>query len=190
MATRSGVGPAPIQAARLTALSDSALLLSRVLERETRKQSVIKRVRQPAGRRLAEASLLRKDSTSRGWSLLRNVPISKTIADVRRGSRLGLPFIRVESRLSGLRRRIWSMFNDPMSSLLGRYISFVLLCAVFAGSLIFVLQTEPSLSSFAEQLTTAEHVCIYLFSVEFVVRIACAPDYVSFFWVRVLGDYG
>ncbi|EQC29462.1 hypothetical protein SDRG_12710 [Saprolegnia diclina VS20] len=181
MPTWSGVGPASIETTRITALSDSALLLSRVLERETRKQSVIKRVRQPAGRRPAQSTLLRKDSSSRGWNLLRKVSISKTITDARRGSGHGLPYIRVESRIAGVRRRIWTMFNDPMSSLLGRYISFVLLCAVFAGSLIFVLQTEPSLSTFAEQLTTAEHVCIYLFSVEFVVRVACAPHYVSFF---------
>ncbi|OQR97323.1 Voltage-gated Ion Channel (VIC) Superfamily [Achlya hypogyna] len=171
----SGPTEATVGEELLPTLSDSALLLSRVLERETRKQSIIKRVRQPARRPADPAIPL---VTAKGWGVVRKS--TRTLLEMRRkSSSKVLVYPTVSSPIS-LRGRVWQLFQDPMSSLLGRYVSFVLLSAVFAGSVIFVLQTEPALAYVADQLSTAEHVCIYLFSIEFALRLGCTPSYTNF----------
>ncbi|OQR94460.1 Voltage-gated Ion Channel (VIC) Superfamily, partial [Thraustotheca clavata] len=174
-----------------TSLSESALLLSRVLERETRKQSVIKRVRKrrdaatthtlntgPAPRSLW--GVVRKATLSRSSNVLKlkSKAISQNTLQISGLTSVnGLPSFPVAS--TSLRQRIWSLFHDPMSSTLARYVSIVLLGAVFVGSTIFIMQTEPSLASISPQLTM--HTCIYLFSAEFAIRILCTPSYLDFF---------
>ncbi|KDO24715.1 hypothetical protein SPRG_10249 [Saprolegnia parasitica CBS 223.65] len=52
----------------------------------------------------------------------------------------------------------------------------LLLSAVFVGTLIFILQTEPSLTWLAPQLTILERGCVFLFTAELALRVACAPN--------------
>ncbi|CAK4159049.1 unnamed protein product [Aphanomyces euteiches] len=121
-------------------LPESAMLLSRVLEREARKQTVLKRFR--------PSSFGRRDATT-------NVPTKKMI---RPGS-----------------SRTTVKFSQA------RVVSIALLSAVFVATTVYILSTLPDLDDLTKAiLSTIEAVCMYMFTIEFCIRLCCTPEFFKF----------
>ncbi|CAK4685130.1 hypothetical protein LEN26_001200 [Aphanomyces euteiches] len=155
-------------------LTERALVLSRVLERQTRKHSISRRV-----------------SSLPAISKLVPTPLHKAayVLPVRESSSiqpLPAPVVQLKrrSRLHGfwaLRHRLFLLFHDATSSYEARCVSIFLLFAVAVSIIVYIIQTQPDLDpDFRTALQTIELGCIYLFSVDFAVRFVCTSDYKAF----------
>mmetsp|Transcript_59943 Transcript_59943/g.130011 ORF Transcript_59943/g.130011 Transcript_59943/m.130011 type:complete len:793 (+) Transcript_59943:71-2449(+) len=76
--------------------------------------------------------------------------------------------------------RIFLTFDDPETCFLANFISSLVLVTIFVSSLCFILSTVPefqvypsdgSMPKAAEAFGTIEDVCLWLFTVEYVIRL-------------------
>ncbi|KAG9412705.1 Potassium voltage-gated channel sub G member 1 [Aphanomyces cochlioides] len=147
-------------------LPESAMLLSRVLEREARKQTVLKRFR--------PSSVGRRDATT-------DVPTKKMIR--RRSSRTTIKFSQVSatnttSSMSAMHRTAPRLpaIDEP-----ARVVSITLLSAVFVATTVYILSTLPDLDDLTKAiLSNIEAVCMYMFTIEFCIRLCCTPELFKF----------
>ena len=92
------------------------------------------------------------------------------------------------SKLAVYQQILWDTFEKPHKSCLARYISLLSICLVLVSTVGMCLNTMPSfrLSSSSEQdrdnphLALLEAVCISWFTVEYLLRLAGAPQKISF----------
>ncbi|CAK4146284.1 unnamed protein product [Aphanomyces euteiches] len=131
-------------------LTERALVLSRVLERQTRKHSISRRV-----------------SSLPAISKLVPTPLHKAayVLPVRESSSiqpLPAPVVQLKrrSRLHGfwaLRHRLFLLFHDATSSYEARCVSIFLLFAVAVSIIVYIIQTQPDLDpDFRTALQTIE----------------------------------
>ncbi|KAF0685439.1 Aste57867_22653 [Aphanomyces stellatus] len=180
----------------LLMIPESAMLLSRVLEREARKQNVLKRFRPSTVRRLSDddsisiaprrhAPIFGKGATLKRAISLRGPQMSATFRSMTSMRSIGRSsdqpsYNIVESHLP-LRLRIYLLFHDPHSSPQARIVSVTLLMAVFVATIVYVMSTVPGFDdSDLAILSNIEATCIYLFTIDFLARFCCTPDRKAF----------
>lgn len=72
--------------------------------------------------------------------------------------------------------RVWSLVDDPQSSKFAYYFSIGVFAFIMISTIAFILQTEPSLDAYNNQIGYVESLCAVVFSVEFVVRCLFCPS--------------
>lgn len=85
-----------------------------------------------------------------------------------------LPIVRAPP--TTWRGRVWSLVDDPQSSKSAYYFSIGVFAFIMISTIAFILQTEPSLDAYNNQISYVESLCAIAFSVEFVVRCLCCPS--------------
>ncbi|KAH9162795.1 hypothetical protein LEN26_000792 [Aphanomyces euteiches] len=166
-------------------LPESAMLLSRVLEREARKQTVLKRFRPSSfGRRDATTDVPTKKMIRPGSSRT-TVKFSQVSATNTTSSLSAMH--RTGPRLSSIGRRRTCTFlsqstlADIPRAALARVVSIALLSAVFVATTVYILSTLPDLDDLTKAiLSTIEAVCMYMFTIEFCIRLCCTPEFFKF----------
>jgi voltage-gated potassium channel len=75
-----------------------------------------------------------------------------------------------------MQRRIFITLDEPDSGLAARLISSAIMLMIFASSVSFVMETTPTVRSdpdLQSNLRLLENVCIIVFTIEYVLRVAC-----------------
>ncbi|CAK4539995.1 unnamed protein product [Aphanomyces euteiches] len=167
-------------------LPESAMLLSRVLEREARKQTVLKRFRPSSfGRRDATTNVPTKKmirpGSSRTTVKFSQVSATNTTSSLSAMHRTGPRLPSIDEPALSFRNQLWLIFHEPHSSSLARVVSIALLSAVFVATTVYILSTLPDLDDLTKAiLSTIEAVCMYMFTIEFCIRLCCTPEFFKF----------
>ncbi|CAK4632979.1 unnamed protein product [Aphanomyces euteiches] len=167
-------------------LPESAMLLSRVLEREARKQTVLKRFRPSSfGRRDATTDVPTKKmirpGSSRTTVKFSQVSATNTTSSLSAMHRTGPRLSSIDEPALSFRNQLWLIFHEPHSSSLARVVSIALLSAVFVATTVYILSTLPDLDDLTKAiLSTIEAVCMYMFTIEFCIRLCCTPEFFKF----------
>ncbi|ETW09622.1 hypothetical protein H310_00154 [Aphanomyces invadans] len=163
---------------------ESAMLLSRVLEREVRKHTVLKQfrpstiIRKPLREipAVSTAKLLRTGTYNK---VFRGLQLSKHRSAVS-GREAEGPSVPIDARPS-VRTRLWLLFNEPHSSSMAHGVSVLLFAAVFVSTIVYVLSTVPEFDdSTKTALSVVEGACMYMFSADFLIRLTCSPNVKAF----------
>mmetsp|Transcript_24479 Transcript_24479/g.68072 ORF Transcript_24479/g.68072 Transcript_24479/m.68072 type:complete len:592 (-) Transcript_24479:903-2678(-) len=83
-------------------------------------------------------------------------------------------------RVDQLRNAVWRTLEDPSYSRLAQYITIFVMIVILVSTAAFIAQTLPMFQSAdQEDMTSAwyalETACIIVFTVEFALRLLCAP---------------
>lgn len=197
-------------AARLE-LTETALKLSRVIEREAKRRSALHnsnmaRVQAniPSLRHSSSAKIVPVNSktvrSQRGsvTSTLGNDSVVETERKVsivptplnpptlerdesRRRSDFLSETISEVEEPSGCRQRIWMLIDDPNSSIWAYYISVTVFGFIVVSTITFIADTEPALDDFEDEIGYIESLCAGVFSLELLMRIAFCPSKFAFF---------
>ncbi|KAF0704780.1 hypothetical protein AaE_014763 [Aphanomyces astaci] len=170
-------------------IPESAMLLSRLLEREARKQTVLRQIRPSTIRKpireipaVSCAKLLRKGTYKKTF---RAPPSSKHRSTALSGRESGTSSFHHVVHLP-IRMRLWLLFNEPQSSSMvrittARAVSISLFAAVFVSTIVYILSTIPDFDEDAKAaLSIVEGACMYMFTADFVSRFCCAPSIKDF----------
>ncbi|KAF0695144.1 Aste57867_14041 [Aphanomyces stellatus] len=179
----------------MPALSERAQVLSRLLERQTRKQTVTlgpgfsvpqspkggRRVRRdfvvapivPSSIHPKAIAVSPASHTATLGADVNLIPVTKSIAGT-------LPQAAAshtpQGRIKTLRGRVWALFHDTTSSFEARCLSTFILMTVTLSIVSYIVQTQPDLDGGTKAaLSFVENVCIYIFTFDFVVRLVCTP---------------
>ncbi|KDO24718.1 hypothetical protein SPRG_10252 [Saprolegnia parasitica CBS 223.65] len=147
----------------LAQLPNTALALSRILERGRRKLETMDRYLPPPTSHIPPpvAPVSRKSSGYQQGTLHDRYPSMRLIAK--------------HANQQTWRVRLWLVLQDPSSSRLARVVSTVLIVAVVLATCVFLLQTEPSFEPYASTLSYLETLCVALFTIDVLVRFLCVP---------------
>jgi hypothetical protein len=91
-------------------------------------------------------------------------------------------FFGADGATMTLREVVFRTFDDPMFSGFAKLIAATLLAAILLAVLVFVLQTEPSLSSNGGLFALLEGFCLTTFLVDYVARVLTCDSYRKFFF--------
>ncbi|KAF0704774.1 hypothetical protein AaE_014757 [Aphanomyces astaci] len=166
-------------------LSERAMILSRVLERQTRKHTITRRVSLQPIQLPSSVTASKEKASSVVTPVLTTTSIIPDPAPVRTLSRgCGTNINVAVTRRGGIwsyRQRLWRLFHDATSSLEAKYLSIFILTAVAVSIIVYIIQSQPDLSSpVRDVLTEIEHTCIYIFSLDFSIRLVCTPHLKAF----------
>jgi len=79
------------------------------------------------------------------------------------------------------RQKTWQFFEDPSSSKPATYLALSILLLILFSCTTFILESVPSVERDGKALWfPMEAVCIALFTVEFIIRLACCPKIMPF----------
>ena len=92
------------------------------------------------------------------------------------------------SKLAVYQQMLWDTFEKPHKSCVARYISLLSICLVLFSTVGMCLNTMPSFRHYSSSeepidnpyLALLEAVCISWFTVEYLLRLAGAPQKMSF----------
>ncbi|KAG2778583.1 hypothetical protein PC129_g6330 [Phytophthora cactorum] len=188
-------------------LSDTALKLSQVIEREAKRRSALHSSRLfnvqahfPSFSR-PKANKAQRSQRSRRSSLsVAPTPEEDTIVTSARGSSSHTPVpdlvkdastrqsSKVASELQaedadepvGCMQKIWVFFEDPQSSTPAYYFSLGIYGFIIISTFVFVAQTEAVFDPYVVVLTTLEAICAGVFSFELIGRFLVCPSKVAF----------
>lgn len=80
-----------------------------------------------------------------------------------------------------LRQKIWKTFEEPMSSRLAMVVATLVVVAILASVVAFIVQSLPQyVWSTASSWTAVEATCITIFTTEFLLRIGSCPSVWAF----------
>jgi hypothetical protein len=81
-----------------------------------------------------------------------------------------------------LRRDIWLLLEDPISSLTARLVSVLIVAAILLSTISFCVETLPGYHNRQTATFDAiELLCIMFFTLEFALRLSCTPEPRKFF---------
>ena len=89
--------------------------------------------------------------------------------------------LSINSGKVGIRGKLWLLIEEPGSSRLASAISVFIMFLVFYSCLMFAIESlpemkvEPYLSSWGPLLKLSEVLCVVVFTIEYVVRLAVVP---------------
>lgn len=81
-----------------------------------------------------------------------------------------------------LRRSIWLLMDDPMSSGMARLMALLIVITILVSTISFCVETLPGIHKKHDQLFDEIEVwCVSLFTIEFLLRLVCTPEPGKFF---------
>ncbi|GAB9473148.1 hypothetical protein Gpo141_00010305 [Globisporangium polare] len=193
----------------LPELSDTALKLSQVIEREAKRMSALRsshlsRVRSSISSSFSRNS--RKNNNRKLTSSVAPVPEHAQVAasvekedeprlegEFPRGSKVA-QLHRQGSKMRNsvdaddqlvvagtMRGRLWLLLDDPQSSQMAHYLSVFIFGFVTISTIVFIAQTEDGLAVYARELNLIETICATTFSIELLLRVLACPSRTTFF---------
>ncbi|RLN85766.1 hypothetical protein BBJ28_00007058 [Nothophytophthora sp. Chile5] len=190
-------------------LTETAMRLSKVIERETKRQSALHR----SSMFHVEASMSafgrsKVDKSQRSSRSRRSVSVLPTPeegpednsqsrtpepeAKIASPSKVltGQDSMRTASEYTsqaedsegptGYLRTVWNFFEDPQSSVPAYYFSVGIFGFIIVSTIVFVAETEATFDPYTTELTYIEEACAIVFSFELIARLLVCPSKVAF----------
>ncbi|ETP45637.1 hypothetical protein F442_07976 [Phytophthora nicotianae P10297] len=190
-------------------LSDTALKLSKVIEREAKRRTTVHNSgifhvhpHFPSFSRQKADKVQRSQRSRRSSLSVAPTPEEDTAVTSASGSNSHLPVpvptpakvassrhsSKVASELQpvnpdepvGCMHKLWDFFEDPQSSTAAYYFSLGLYGFIIISTFVFVAETEEIFDPYMTVLTTLEAVCAGVFSFELVGRFLVCPSKLAF----------
>lgn len=187
-------------------LSNTALKLSQVIEREAKRTSALRSSRLSRVRS-SFSSFTRnshKADSKKSTSLVAPMPEHAKVASVEKESELrlegefprGLKVAKLHRQGSKMRttadadevvvpmtarERLWLLLDDPQSSQMAHYLSVFIFGFVAVSTIVFIAQTEEGLTIYMSELDVVETICAVIFSIELLLRMLACPSRTAFF---------